>query len=190
VCTLSCSNGISELGKSFTYTCYGNRWLGPSKVPDCQVVMPISNWRQQPITRSISGLVPDLARILKLSVQRLSTGGRCSAPATPTNGSRQCRQNRETGREYQYFCTFECDEGYQIKGDQQRSCPTHNGNKNVWSGELTECIKPDPPKRADGTFGLCPFMYPSDANLKVSCEPGMVYGDLQVSLNTLNLSNK
>jgi len=182
VCTLSCSNGLSEMGQSFEFHCRevdkSLKWVeknGKNRKPECDVIM--SSLQPKSQSRSYSNTV-DRFNLFRL--QKLNSGGFCNAPPHPQFGERsRCYQNRQEGHQHQFFCEFECDEGFQMVGSQQRSCPTSNGNRNDWSGVPMRCVPSTSPGRLIGETAkpeYCPGMYKSDRNLEVACEQGK-YGN-------------
>lgn len=180
VCTLKCSNGISEMGKSFEYSCLDGQWVGRNgvnKKPECHVIMSITKPKSS-ISRSFQN---SISRFNIFRLQKLESGGWCNAPAPPRYGSRtECRLNRTPGMDYQFFCHYKCDEGFQMVGDEQRACPTKFGNSNRWSGDPLRCIPKSAPGRLFGQEErFCPGMFGSDRNVQVSCEDGSWANTLQ-----------
>jgi len=178
ICTLSCSNGLSEMGQSFEFHCREVDkkliWVeknGKNRKPECDVIMYAPR-QPKSQSRSFSNVA---SRFPLFRLQKLNSGGWCNAPPHPQFGRRsKCYQNRREGFTHQFFCEFECDEGFQMVGSQQRSCPTANGNRNDWSGMPMRCVPSTPPGRLVGTSKpqYCPGMYKSDRNLNVACEQG------------------
>ena len=73
------------------------------------------------------------------------SASKCYFPPSPENGIRTCSRVASvfpgSGYDYQYVCTFACDEGYQLQGAQQRSCPSNFGNKASWTHASPKCVK-------------------------------------------------
>jgi len=58
----------------------------------------------------------------------------CEELETPSNGSIECSNDNQL-LEYQDWCKFQCDDGYEIQGSVIRHCEA-NGE---WNGTKTEC---------------------------------------------------
>ncbi|XP_072170845.1 uncharacterized protein [Diadema setosum] len=70
------------------------------------------------------------------------TAETCSPLPDPRNGrvSRSCgRDQGDTGLPVQTTCTYNCNRGYHLDGDEQLVCTAHG----QWSGEVPRCVRTD-----------------------------------------------
>ncbi|CAG5097210.1 Oidioi.mRNA.OKI2018_I69.XSR.g14979.t2.cds [Oikopleura dioica] len=109
---------------------------------------------------------------------------KCYFPPSPANGIRTCSRVASvfpgSGYDYQYVCTFACDEGYQLQGAQQRSCPSNFGNKASWTHASPKCVKyaPNTESRWFEKNAGCPGLERPDSRTEIKCEPSPVFGKL------------
>ena len=58
----------------------------------------------------------------------------CKDLETPSNGSIDCSSNNQP-LQYQDYCTFQCNDGYELQGSEVRQCEASG----EWNGSRTQC---------------------------------------------------
>ena len=88
--------------------------------------------------------------------------------------------NRNTTFNHRVSSCSKCTiQGYQQIGSTTRSCPSKYGNSNSWSGDAVRCEPINETAARQIGRQMCFKMEPSDENIRVKCEPGDMYGEIQ-----------
>ena len=58
----------------------------------------------------------------------------CGDLETPSNGTIACTNNNQLSQ-YQDYCTFQCNDGYELQGSEVRQCEASG----EWNGSRTQC---------------------------------------------------